>query len=66
DPNSAELATVYDSLMEALAKDPTPEVAGAETIVKAMQSMDPSRYGKLSAADIIDASYMQRIKASSG
>jgi ABC-type nitrate/sulfonate/bicarbonate transport system substrate-binding protein len=65
DANSPEMATVYDNLLTSLTKDPTPAVAGAETILKALQSMDPNRYAKLTAAEAIDPSYMQRILAAS-
>lgn len=64
DPNSPELANVYDSLVATESRDPTPEVAGAETILKALQAMDASRYSKLTAAETIDASFMQRLKPS--
>jgi len=65
DPNSPEMTTVYDSLLTSLAKNPTPQVAGAETILKALQSMDPHRYAKLTAAQAIDPSFMERILAAS-
>ena len=65
DPNSPQLAKIYDSLVATEAKDPTPVAAGADTILKALRSMQPGRYAKLDAADTIYASFMQKLMKSS-
>jgi hypothetical protein len=61
--NSPELANTYSSMVSLKTDDPTPELAGGETILKALQSMDATRYSKISLAELIDPSFMERVKA---
>jgi ABC-type nitrate/sulfonate/bicarbonate transport system substrate-binding protein len=65
DPASPVVAGIYQAMVASLARDPTPEPAGAETILKALQAMDPARYAKLAAGELIDPSFIQRAKSGS-
>lgn len=62
-PNDPKMQPIYDSMVAGAAPDPTPELAGAETILKALQGMDPTRYAKVAASDLIDPSFMHQAKA---
>ncbi len=64
DAASPKVAKVYETLQKTLAQDPTPDLAGAETMLTSLKVMDPTRYAKLSPAEVIDASFIKAVKAS--
>jgi ABC-type nitrate/sulfonate/bicarbonate transport system substrate-binding protein len=56
-----QVAATYESVTGRLSPDPFPEQAGVDAILGALRDIDP-RYGSLTAGQIIDASYMQRVR----
>jgi ABC-type nitrate/sulfonate/bicarbonate transport system substrate-binding protein len=46
------------------AHDPTPDVAGAQSVITALQQVDANRYAKLTPDTVLDASFMNELKTS--
>ncbi|HLG70243.1 MAG TPA: ABC transporter substrate-binding protein [Chloroflexota bacterium] len=63
-PDDPTVASNYAFYHQRLAKDPTPEVAGAQTALDALKTIDPPRYANISAEALIDPSYMNAVRDS--
>jgi len=53
----------YDAYHTRASGDPYPGKDGIGTIIDALQSIDPSRYSKLTADQVIDTSFMDKLRA---
>ncbi|HLG70318.1 MAG TPA: ABC transporter substrate-binding protein [Chloroflexota bacterium] len=62
DVNSPELASIYNAYHTRAATDPTPDKAGIDTILDALKSADPNRYGSLTSDQLLDPSFMAKLK----
>jgi NitT/TauT family transport system substrate-binding protein len=62
-PDQPELAGIYEAYHSRAAVDPYPDKAGVDTILDAMRSADANRYGKLTSDQIIDSSFMDKLRA---
>lgn len=60
-----QLAAIYDAYHNRPARDPYPDKAGIETILEALRGIDSARYGKVTSDQVIDESFMTRIRAKS-
>ncbi len=60
---SPQLETAYDAYHTRAATDPYPDTAGVQTILDALNSIDPSRYKDVTPAGVIDTSYMDKIRS---
>lgn len=47
---------------DVLAKDPSPNVAGAQALLDGLQSLDAARFGKLTTGAVLDPSFMLRLE----
>jgi len=64
DPRDKKVLGAYEFYHHRLAADPFPDKEGAQTILGALQAIDATRYGKLTAKDVIDPAYMEKVRAS--
>lgn len=64
DPTDKKVQQAYEFYYHRLAADPFPDEEGAHTILSALQAIDAVRYGKLAAKDVIDPTYMEKVRAS--
>jgi ABC-type nitrate/sulfonate/bicarbonate transport system substrate-binding protein len=63
DPADPVVAKEYEVSYENLARDPYPDREGVEAILAALTAIDPARYGALTPEAIIDASFMDALRA---
>jgi ABC-type nitrate/sulfonate/bicarbonate transport system substrate-binding protein len=63
-PGDAQLQAAYDAYHARSAGDPFPDKNGIDTILGALKDIDPKQFGSITADDIIDASFMTKIRGS--
>jgi NitT/TauT family transport system substrate-binding protein len=64
DPSSPRLEAAYETYSEHARTDPYPEKAGIDTILQALRDIDATRYNSITADQVIDASFMDKLRAS--
>ena len=62
DPGSPRLEAAYTTYSAHAATDPYPEKAGIDTILQALRDIDASRYGSITAEQVIDPSFMDKLR----
>ncbi|GEM_PF-4615248 len=58
-----QVARTYHSLRARISSDPFPEREEAETILRALQSADPSRFDAIDSDTVIDSSFMAALRS---
>lgn len=61
-PDAPEVKQNYDAYHPRIALDPSPTPAGMQTVLTALQSIDPARFQSMTLSDFIDPSYMDALK----
>jgi ABC-type nitrate/sulfonate/bicarbonate transport system substrate-binding protein len=61
-PDEPQLAAIYDAYHTRPAADPFPDKAGIDTILEALKGEDASRYGKVTADQVLDSSFMTKLR----
>jgi ABC-type nitrate/sulfonate/bicarbonate transport system substrate-binding protein len=63
-PDDPQVPASYDSVRNRLSADPYPDKEGLQVILSALKEIDGARYGSLTPEQVIDASFMDKIRAS--
>ena len=61
-----QLAVIYEAYHNRPAANPYPDKAGIDTILEAMKSTDANRYGSITSDQVIDGSFMAKLRPGSG
>jgi ABC-type nitrate/sulfonate/bicarbonate transport system substrate-binding protein len=62
DANDPHLLEVYEAYHTRPAPDPSPDKLGMDTVLEALRAEDPDRFGKITSEQVIDASFMAKLK----
>lgn len=66
DVNDGQVLANYESVRARLTTDPYPDNQGLQVILDALKEIDASRYGSLTPEQVVDSSFMDNIRATTG
>ncbi|HLY67623.1 MAG TPA: ABC transporter substrate-binding protein, partial [Chloroflexota bacterium] len=65
-PDDPQVAQIYDAYRTRPATNPYPDKAGMDTVLEAYKGIDAQRYASITSDQIIDGSFMDKLRPGSG